>query len=299
MFDRAQLHALAAVLRAGSFEGAARALSLTQSAVSQRIRALEERAGAVLVIRGHPCRATAAGTRLARHAEEVALLERAAAAEIGAPAGPATVRIAVNADSLATWVLPALASVEGLLFDLVIDDQDHSEALLRDGEVTAAITSRAVPVQGCDAMPLGRLRFVATASPAFAARWFSQGPTAEALSRAPALMFNEKDRLQADWAAAAAGRPVPIPVHRLASSHGFVMAARLGLGWCMIPEPLARADLAAGALVALDARRTLDVSLHWQVTRIAKGALEPLTRAVRQAARNVLLRPESAALTKA
>ncbi len=287
MHDPAHLEALAAVLRSGSFEGAAAALNVTPSAVSQRIRALEERVGTAVVIRAQPCRPTPAGARLARHAEDVALLEHALAADLGQETSRPHVRIAVNADSLATWFLPALAGVPGLLYDIVLDDQDHSADLLRRGEVQAAVTAHGAPVAGCDAHRLGRLRYLATASPAFAARWFPDGVTAGALTAAPALTFDRKDRLQADWAEAAAGRPVALPTHLLPSSQAFVDAARLGLGWGMNPEPLVAADIAAGRLVALSAG-TLDTELHWQVARLAGRPLAALTAAVRRAAAAVL-----------
>jgi LysR family transcriptional regulator (chromosome initiation inhibitor) len=290
MLDPAQTAALTAILRLGSFEAAARALGVTQSAVSQRIRALEEHLGTALVIRGQPALATDAGARVARHAEDVALMEAALRADMGLGAAERPViRVAINADSLATWAIPALARVDGVLFDVVIDDQDHSEALLRTGAVMAAVTSRHRPLQGCDAYPLGRLRFVATAAPDFTARWFAGGVTAAALAAAPALRFNRKDRLQADWAALAAGRPVDLPTHQIASSHDFVRAALLGLGWCLNPEPLVQDDLAAGRLVALRPDLPLDVGLTWQVARATAGPLQPLTRAVRTTARGVLL----------
>ncbi|MDP3340893.1 LysR family transcriptional regulator ArgP [Frigidibacter sp.] len=289
MFDPAHLATLAAVLRLGSFEAAAAAQNVTPPAVSQRIRALEERAGTVLVERTQPARATPAGARLARHHEELRLLEQGLARDLGRAAGPAaSVRIAVNADSLATWFLPALAAVEGMLFDLVIDDQDHSADWLRRGEVMAAVTGHPGPVQGCDARPLGSLRYIATASPGFVARWFAGGVTAEALEQAPALIFNAKDRLQADWAAAATGARPALPGHRIGSSEGFVTAALLGIGWGLNPEPLVTEHLRDGRLVVLRPDLPLDVALHWQWIRLAGEPLAPLTAAVRAAARRGL-----------
>lgn len=205
-FDGEHLSALVAVLRSGSFEKAARQLGVTQSAISQRIKLLEERLGTALIIRGQPCLPTSAGARLCRHAEEVVLLERQVIGDLGlAQAAQVTVRLAINADSLATWFVPAMAAVEGLLFDLVLDDQDHSADWLRRGEVRAAVTSLAAPVQGCDCRPLGLLTYCATASPDFAARWFAQGVTAEALAVAPCLTFNAKDGLQTAWMEQVAG----------------------------------------------------------------------------------------------
>ena len=77
MLDYLGLAALAAVVREGSFERAARKLHVTPSAVSQRIKQLEERTGQVLVQRGTPCTGTEAGRRLCLHLEQVALLENA------------------------------------------------------------------------------------------------------------------------------------------------------------------------------------------------------------------------------
>lgn len=292
MFDAAQLHALATVLRTGSFEAAAHDLGLTQSAISQRIRALEERAGAVLVVRESPCRATETGQRLYRHAEEIALLDRQLARDLGDKRAPrSALRIAVNADSLSTWFLPALAKQDGLLFEIEIDDQDHSANLLREGKVIAAITGHPGPVQGCDTLALGNLRYVATASPKFAAKWFAGGLDASALSAAPALVFNAKDRLQADWAAARAGQRVRLPAHRVPSSTAFVEAALLGLGWGMNPEPLVADHIAAGRLVSLAPKAPLDTPLYWISTRVGRDTLDDLTQAVRRAAR-AALRPD-------
>ncbi len=289
MYDPAQLTALATALRAGSFDAAAAELSVTPSAISQRIKALEDRVGTVLILRTQPCAATPAGARLARHAEDVQLLEAMVVADLGqASSVPVpTVRVAVNADSLATWVLPALAATRDLLFDLVIDDQDHSADWLRRGEVSCAVTTRASPIQGCDSHPLGTLRYLATASPAYVRRWLPHGPTAEALALAPTLTYDAKDRLQSLWLRRMFGRRVGYRGHMLASSQGFVEAALLGLGWGMNPETLVRAHIDEGRLVALD-DAPLDVHLHWQISRIAAPALAPLTRAVLAEARREL-----------
>lgn len=286
MIDYPALAALAAVVRCGSFEEAAARLGVTPSAVSQRIRNLEERVGTVLVIRTQPVTATEAGRRLVRHYEDVALLEAELAADLdeALPAHPATVRIALNADSLTTWFLPALSDVPGPSFELLVDDQDHAAEWLARGEVMAAVAAAARPIRGCSAEPLGILRYVATASPAFRARWFPDGVTAERLSRAPALRFNEKDALQHLWAEREIGRRIALSGHRIPSTHGFVEAARLGLGWGMNPEILVAGEIAAGRLVPIGRMPTFDVPLYWHTSnRVAKG-LMALTRAVRKRA---------------
>ena len=286
MLDYPQLQALSAVHRRGSFDLAAASLGITPSAISQRIKALEDRIGALLIQRGQPCTATETGLRLIHHFDAVMLME--AALPLPDPA-PAAVRIAVNADSLATWVIPALSACPGMLFDIVIDDQDVSQDWLRRGEVAGAITSHPGPLQGCDTVPLGRLRYHATASPDFVARWLADGVTLATLTRAPALTFSDKDRLQSDWLATHLGPGIAYPTHRLASSQGFVDAALAGLGWGMNPAPLVAGYLAAGRLVELIPGTPLDIALHWQFARRTAPALEPLTRALRTAAKRVLL----------
>ncbi len=292
MFDPAQLAALRAVLLGGSFDAAATRLHVTPSAISQRIKALEDRVGTALVIRAQPCRATDAGTRLLRHAEAVALLEHDLRADLAL--GEKTtdrlpVRIVVNADSLAAWFTPALAEADRLLVEVLIDDQDHTAQRLREGDVLAAVTSQARAVQGCDVFPLGSLRYWAVASPAFRARWFPDGVTAAALKAAPALAFNDKDRLQKDWAAMVTGAELVLPVHRLPSVTGFLKAATHGIAWGLNPEPMIRGHLDRGELVALLPDTALDTPLYWQVSRIARDALAPLTGSVRRAAQKALV----------
>ena len=74
MFDPAQLAALAAVHRRGSFDLAAADLHVTPSAISQRISALEQDFGTPLLVRSRPLKPTAAGRLLIRHALHMRLL---------------------------------------------------------------------------------------------------------------------------------------------------------------------------------------------------------------------------------
>ncbi len=292
MLDPAQLAALAAVHRRGSFDLAASELHVTPSAISQRIKALEEATGTLLIRRGQPCSATPSGLRLIRHHDEVRLLESTLAADLPALSpGPVTLRLAVNADSLATWVIPALAATAGFLFDLVIDDQDVSQNWLRRGEVVAAVTAHSGPLQGCDTIPLGSLRYRATASPAYRDRWFPTGVTPRALSLAPALTFSDKDLLQDRWVTrhSASKHRASFPSHRMASSQAFVEACLTGLGWGLNPEPLVKDHLATGRLVELIPDTALDVALHWQFTRLAAPALAPVTEAIRRSAKTILI----------
>ncbi|MCB8821452.1 LysR family transcriptional regulator ArgP [Microvirga rosea] len=292
MLDYVHLASLAAVIRTGSFERAAQHLSVTPSAISQRIKQLEERLGVVLVVRGQPCTATELGQRLCQHVEQVALLESSlheSLPGLQSESRLVTLRIAVNADSLATWFVSAMAGTEGYLFDLVLDDEDHSAEWLRRGEVAAAVTASNTPIQGCDCHPLGALRYIATASPAYCARWFADGFNALAAAHAPCLIFNQKDRLQADWLQEVLGADVHPPLHWLPSSQAFVDAALAGIGWGMNPEPLVREHLRTGRLVALRSDQPLNVPLFWQQSRIVSPTLSNVTRAVVHAARTTLV----------
>ena len=298
-FDSRQLAALSAILRLGSFESAAGALGITQSAVSQRLKALEEQVGTVLVLRESPCKGTDAGRRLAAHGEAVALLEAQTSQELGrgadAGAAPARLRIAVNADSLATWLLGALSRVDGALYDLVVDDEAHSGEWLRRGEVLAAVSEQSRPVQGCDVHPLGALRYIATASPGFVEKYFADGLDAKSLARAPMLQFDAKDGLQAEWLAAHFGAGIHPPSHGMPSSQAFVEAARRGLGWGLNPEPLVRRMIRRGILVPLSQEiGAHDKPLYWQVSRMMAPVMAPVTEAVKARARNVLRQDQTA-----
>jgi LysR family transcriptional regulator, chromosome initiation inhibitor len=307
VFDYPGLAALAAVLREGSFERAARALHVTPSAVSQRVRNLEERAGCALVVRGQPCLPTATGQQLVQHLEHVRQLEHTLQARLpgrarspaGAGAGTGaelprvTLPVAVNADSLATWFAPVLvahAAEAPVLLQLAVDDQDHTAQWLRQGTVVAAVSSLARAPAGCNSRALGAMRYVAAASPAFMARHFPQGVGAGSLARAPSLQFNTKDELQNRWARRLCHRHVELPRHTLPSPQAFVTAALGGMGWGLQPQALVAAHLASGALVELVPGATLDVPLHWHHARAASELVAGLTRAVLAAAK-VALRP--------
>ncbi|MBB6093943.1 LysR family transcriptional regulator (chromosome initiation inhibitor) [Povalibacter uvarum] len=297
MLDYASLAAVAAVVQEGSFERAARLLNVTSSAISQRIKLLEERVGSVLIVRGQPCTATAAGNLICRHVERVGMLESELRDSlpqlVPASAGDRiTLRIGVNADSLGSWFLAAMATFtreEAALLDVVVDDEEHTIDGLKNGQVLAAITSHAQSVQGCKSVELGKLRYRAVASPDFVQRYFPDGVTAESLGVTPSLRFNHKDQMQATWIRTRLGNDVATPAHWLPSTQAFLDASLAGIGWSMNPEPLIQPHLRAGTLIELIADSPLDVPLYWQHTRLQVPTLERLTRAVSTAARAVLL----------
>ena len=289
MIDHRLIQAVAAVVREGSFEAAARSLKVTPSAISQRVKLIEERLGSVLVVRGQPCIATETGARLCRHAELMGALEAELHRELpqfaqaGMAPGPASLRVAVNADSLGTWFIGAMARFgreDATLLELAVDNEDHTADALRRGRVLGAVTAIASPVQGCRSRRLGALRYVATASPAFVRRFLVDGITLAAMARAPSIKFDGRDDMQSQWVRRLLRREVALPAHRMPSTQATVDAALAGVGWSMHPECLVRDHLRAGRLVELVAGQAIDVALYWQSARLPVPALERLGKAV-------------------
>jgi LysR family transcriptional regulator, chromosome initiation inhibitor len=284
--DLAQLRALDAAVREGTMEAAARALHVTPSAISQRLRALEVATGRILLVRTKPVRVTESGRTVLRLARQVELLTADVAHELGGEASSdrvPTLPVAVNADSMATWVLPALAPLAGeVCFDLYREDQEHTSALLSAGTVMAAVTVDAEQVPGCTSTRLGGMRYRPMATPDFVRRWFSGGVTPEALARAPVVVFDRKDDLQHRYLHAQAGSDVAPPVHYVPASADYVAAIGLGLGWGMVPDLQARGVTAE--LVPLDPTTAVDVVLYWQQWRLRSPTLDRVREAVLAAA---------------
>jgi LysR family transcriptional regulator (chromosome initiation inhibitor) len=279
--DGPQLTALAAVIECGSFDAAAEQLHVTPSAVSQRIKALEERVGQVLVVREKPCRATDAAVPLLRLAAQTAMLESEALAETGGGSAERTrMAIAVNADSMATWFTGVLGQLPDVLFDIRIEDQDHSARLLREGAVMGAVTTERTPVPGCRVLPLGVMRYVPVASQPYIERWLSDGFTPQAVATAPSLAWNRDDGLQDMLVRKAFRRSIARPVHYVPTAEGFGAAVRAGLGWGMYPEQIALADDSFVRILAAH----LDVPLFWQYWKLDSPLVVAITDAVRSAA---------------
>ncbi|HMO12168.1 MAG TPA: ArgP/LysG family DNA-binding transcriptional regulator [Actinotalea sp.] len=275
------------MVRHGSFEAAAGALSVTPSAVSQRIKALEHAAGQVLVRRARPTAATAAGAVLLRLAGQVALLESAARTALGS-AGPVTLALAVNADSLSTWFDEVLADLpRGALVDVHRADQDLTSGLLRDGTVMAAVTGDAAAVQGCSCTPLGAMRYLAVATAEYRDTYLGGhlpgASTQTQWASAPLAAFDRSDTLQ-DQFLASLGVSAQPPRNYLPTQESFLRVVRAGRAWGMAAESAVADDLAAGALVDAAPGRWLDLPLFWQRWKVDAPVLADLTVRVRAAA---------------
>ena len=276
-FDPAALDCLAALADSGSFDRAAQRLAITQSAVSQRLRALETGLGRRLVVRSRPLRLTEPGKVLLRYARQMQALRADIARELGTPlAQDERLPIAVNADSLATWVLPALDGIvrdgqrEGYGLELIVDDQDFTHDWLREGAVLGCVTTVAEALRGC-----------AVASPDFVARSLPQGLHRGNFAKLPWVVFNRKDDMHRVWAGKAFGLADPRLVERFVpSTEAHARAALMGWGIGVMTEQMAAPALHDGRLVQLHPEVAVDVLLHWHQWKLrAVDMPEPVLRA--------------------
>lgn len=282
MLDYKLLAALAAVVEQAGFERGAQVLGLSQSAVSQRIKLLEARVGQPVLLRAMPPTPTDVGRRLLNHVQQVRLLERDLQEQVPALEAEGQtqrLRIAVNADSLATWWAKAVAEFcasHRVLLELVVEDQQVGLKRMRAGDVAACVCAAERPVSGARSLALGAMRYRAMASPQFIARHFPQGVTAERLARVPAIVFGPDDQLQHRYLNEL-GLTGSFLHHLCPSSEGFVRLTAEGLGWGMVPEPQVHEAMASGALVELLADRPIDVPLYWHHWRNGGELLDRLT----------------------
>lgn len=282
MVDYKLLMALAAVIEHAGFERAASNLGLSQSAVSQRIKLLEARLGTAVLVRSAPPQATAAGQRLLNHVQQVRLLERDLQADLpqmADAAGRTRLRVALNADSLATWWAAAVSAWcerERVLLDLQVEDQDVGLRRMRSGEVAACLCAAEQPVAGARSLLLGRMPYLAVASPAFVARHFPQGVAAADVARIPAVVFGSDDRLQHRFVQQL-GVTGEFDYHLCPSSEGFVRMLEAGVGWGMVPALQVTEELETGRLLQLLPGQTLEVPLYWHYWRSGGQLLAGLT----------------------
>ncbi|MEB5477124.1 LysR family transcriptional regulator ArgP [Acinetobacter pollinis] len=280
MLDNKQCEAFLAVVETGSFELAGAQLHVTPSAITLRVKALEQCVGKTLLLRERPCKPTQSGHELLSYLRKVKLLEQDLLYQFSGKDLSSEffkLAIAINADTLATWFLPALQQVtltEKILLNLQLEDQDYTHYLLETGQVNACISTESKARSGCYATFLGKVRYHLVASDAFIRRWFPYGISREALKHAPAVIFNRKDNMHGNVLLEHFGLPkTAYPYHFIPSSESFVDAIELGLGYGMVPELQVRNT----ELVVLTPKTTLDISLYWHHWQQQSPQLERLT----------------------
>jgi LysR family transcriptional regulator (chromosome initiation inhibitor) len=294
-FDPDALECLAAIIEEGGFERAAQRLSITQSAVSQRLRALEAQVGTVLIVRSRPLKPTAAGQLMLKHAKMMRLLradlekdlKELAPSSTGGGREEERISVAINADSIATWALPALDELarNGLPIEIITDDQEFTHEWLREGQVLGCVTSLGQALRGCRMEALGTMDYVAVAQADFAAQHCPKGLNAHNFHKMPFIAFNRKDNLQHSFVTKAFGLPrVMLKQLFVPSSEGQVRAVQGGWGVSVLPQLRVRELLASGELVNIAPHHQLGVDLHWHCWNLASDVLDGLSAALRVAA---------------
>ena len=298
--DPDALECLAAIVEEGGFERAAVRLSITQSAVSQRLRSLEVQVGTVLIVRSRPLKPTSAGRLLLKHAMQMRLLRADLERDLQdlAPGAAGTGRdgerisIAINADSIASWALPALSDLarQGLGLEIITDDQDFTIEWLREGRVLGCVTTLKQALRSCKMVPLGAMRYVAVAQTAFAAAHCPDGLSAHNFRSVPFVAFNRKDDLQSEFVGRAFGlKRVALSQLYVPSSQGQVQAVLAGWGVSVLPELQVREPLASGQLVDIAPGQALPVDLYWHCWNLDSAVLDVLTHALTSAAALTLM----------
>lgn len=295
-FDPAALECLAAIVEEGGFERAAQRLSITQSAVSQRLRSLEAQVGTVLIVRSRPLRPTAAGKLLLKHTKQMRLLRADLERDLkdlapitaGGTRDEERISIAINADSIATWAMPALDTLarDGLPLEVIADDQDFTQEWLREGQVLGCVTTLKQALRGCKVVPLGAMRYIAVAQPKHASEKLPEGLTAHNFRGVPFIAFNRKDDMQREFVAKAFGlKRVALNQIFVPSSEGQVRAVLSGWGVSVVPELLVRGLMQQGRLVDAAPGHAVPVQLFWHCWNLESEVLDALTAAITQSAR--------------
>lgn len=309
-FDPDALECLAAIVEEGGFERAAQRLSITQSAVSQRLRALEAQVGTVLIVRSRPLKPTSAGQLLLKHTKMLRLLradlerdlKELAPSSLRGAREEERISIAINADSIATWALQALTELaqQGLPMEIITDDQDFTHEWLRQGQVLGCVTTLKQALRGCKVVALGAMEYVAVATPAFVQdRLVKRAPGGNATQSAesaplltahnfrdiPFVAFNRKDDMQSEFVGKAFGLK-RVALNRLfvPSSEGQVRAVLAGWGASVVPRLLAQGLIDQGLLVNLVPAFTLPIQLYWHCWNLESEVLDGLTAALKQSA---------------
>jgi LysR family transcriptional regulator, chromosome initiation inhibitor len=283
-----QARTLAAILTYGSFDAAAAHLSVTPSAISQRVRALEAAVGRPVLTRARPPGLTESGEAVVRFARQLELLSADLTEELQPeqPRGGTRLTLVINSDSLHTWALAGLAAAgDNVQLEILREDQEHSLDLLRAGAAAAAITETAKPVPGCSSSKLGIMRYFPVCAPDFTRRWFGSGVSPATLTAAPVMVFDRKDDLQDRWLRRLSRATLQPPRHYVPAAQEFGDAIRWGMGWGMMPEIEIGEDLETGRLETLSPGAHVDVALYWQQWRRGSAALTDVADAVRTAAR--------------
>lgn len=292
--DYKWIEALDVIVQFGSFERAAEQLCISQSAVSQRIKQLEKFLAQPALVREQPPKPTPVGKQLLGLYRRVRLLESELVPELMNDASfkPLQLSLATNADSLATWLLPALTQLlkrERVALNLVVDDEGRTLEKLRSGEVAGAICLDSQSIPGCDADYLGRVDYLCVASPEFFQHYFPNGVNRESLLRAPTVAFDYHDDMNDRFIHQHFNLPKgSVLKHTVRSSEAFVKLALTGVAYCLIPKLQIEEELAAGLLVDITPGFFLSHRIYWHHWQLETGILKSISDAIINHSRAIL-----------
>ena len=292
-YDYALLGVLAAVVQERSFKRAAERLNISQSAVSQRIKTLEARLGASLLMRGsnQETLPTEKGKMLYAHVETLHLAEADLERRMGNSDSPLKLRISTNHDTLATWfpeVLNRARHELNVAFEIIPDDERYTAGKLTSGEAQAALTSQADPQHGFRRERLGAMRYVGVASPAFVREFFTGGVTKDSLRQAPAILFDQKNTISRDWAYTGFGLDDLYPAHWVPSFAGYLRACLNGVGWGIMPDFHIETELSSGQLILLKPGHTCNVPLFWHHSTVKTEIMSGVSKIVKDVSHRYL-----------
>jgi len=293
-FDYKLLEALTAVIDLQSFEKAASKLFITQSAVSQRIKLLEENIGQPVIVRSQPIVATSAGERLVVHFKMVRELENELVPELmpDAPKKPIKVSLAVNADSIATWFLGAITPVlknHLVELDLIIKSEYRSIDALRSGQATGAVSCIEKALPGYQSFKLGDVTFILVCSPEFAKRYFPNGLTKDSLRHAPGISYDPNDDMHVKFIEQHFNiQSRDYYCHRVRSSQAFVELAKQGAAYCLVPSLQIEKEIANGELINLCSEKSITLTLYWHSWVLVQGIHKKISKEIVRYGRSVL-----------
>ncbi|MCB5161589.1 ArgP/LysG family DNA-binding transcriptional regulator [Marinomonas algarum] len=292
MMDYKALSSLHAVLTFQRFDKAAQHLNLTQSAVSQNIKRLEQACGQPLLIRARPVLPTPLGEKLLAHFNKVTLLEDDIRDSIERDNTRQPLRIAVNNDVLATWftdVVQAFSATDDNMLHIKAADQSHTRSLLQSGQVVACLSQIGTPVAGGDSVFLGYMHYELVATPAFIETYLHNDLSSDAILQAPSLVYDEHDELWTRYQTECLKSQANANnSHWYPSSHGFVELVMGGTVCALVPSVQVKQKIKSKKLVSLLPDNRLALPLYWHWYKLSSPVLDRLTQVIRTVTQDAL-----------
>ncbi|MET1257265.1 LysR family transcriptional regulator ArgP [Aliikangiella maris] len=292
--DYKLLQALSTVIEYQNFELAAAQLCLSQSAISQRIKQLEDLLGHPVLVRAKPLKPTVIGEHLIAHYQQVHQLEKNLLQQIlpDIPTQPTKLAVALNADSLATWFLDALSPLlkkHPIELDMIIANEALTTNRLKSGEAFGAVSLSSKALPNFQAVRLGKMNYIMVASAQFYQYYFSNGINRNTLKRAPAVTFDKDDEMHFRFIHQHfALQPGDYPCHIVRSSEAFIDMALKDLAYCIAPEIQVKQYLEQDILLNIMPDKYFEQTLYWHFWILSKGIFRDASNLIIQHAHQVL-----------